>query len=70
MDTKDRIKSMRAATGLSQVKFGEYFGIPRRTIEQWESGNREPADYILRLIQYRLVMEGLMTKDGDPYEIE
>lgn len=50
------IKEIRKHTGLSQVKFAEYYNIPRRTIEAWESGNREPADYLVSLL-WRAVRE-------------
>ena len=50
------IKEIRKHTGLSQVKFAEYYNIPRRTIEAWESGNREPADYLVSLL-WRAVKE-------------
>ena len=64
MGPREQIKKMRAETGLSQVKFAGYFGIPRRTLEQWEAGQREPADYLVRLMAYKLAMEGLIRKDG------
>ena len=50
------IKEIRKRTGLSQVKFAEQYDIPRRTIEAWESGNREPADYLVSLL-WRAVKE-------------
>lgn len=54
------IKEMRAATGLSQVKFAEHLGIPRRTIENWESGVNACPSYVKDLIQFRLVAEGMI----------
>lgn len=50
------IKEIRKRTGLSQVKFAEQYSIPRRTIEAWESENREPADYLVSLL-WRAVKE-------------
>lgn len=54
------IKEMRAETGLSQVKFAEYLGIPRRTIENWESGVNDCPKYVKELIEYRLRNEGMI----------
>lgn len=54
MDTREQLKKMRAETGMSQVKFAEYMGIPRRTIEEWERGSRKPPEYVVRLIAYKL----------------
>lgn len=48
------IKEIRAATGLSQIKFCERFCIPRRTLENWEAGTNECPDYT-RLMLAQLV---------------
>ena len=63
MDTRQEIRRMRRETGMSQVKFSEYFGIPRRTVEDWESGKHNPPEYVVRLIAYKLAMEGLIEKE-------
>ena len=60
MDTREILKQMRKETGMSQVKYAEYMGIPRRTIEDWESGKHVPPEYVVRLIAYKLRMEGLI----------
>ena len=49
------VKDIRKATGLSQVEFGKRLGgIPRRTIQNWESGVNECPPYVLTLIKYRV----------------
>lgn len=58
------IKEMRAETGLSQVKFAEHLGIPRRTIENWESGTNHCPQYVRDLIQYRLTTEGMIKGEA------
>ena len=63
MDTREVFKQMRKETGLSQVKFGEYMSIPRRTIEDWESGKHNPPEYVVRLIAYKLRMEGMIESE-------
>ena len=55
------IKQVRTISGLSQVKFGEKYGIPRRTIECWECNENSPnyrqcPEYVLRLLE-RVVKE-------------
>jgi DNA-binding XRE family transcriptional regulator len=40
----------RAATGLSQVAIGKKLGIPRRTIENWESGESVPPEYVQKSV--------------------
>ena len=43
-------KTIRARTGLSQVKFAQHYGIPRRTLEDWEAGVGRPGEYVLALL--------------------
>lgn len=45
------IQELRAKTGLTQSKFAEYFGLPIRTVQEWEQGRRKPPDYILKLLE-------------------
>lgn len=54
------IKSLRTATGMSQQKFGDYFGIPLRTIQNWESKINKCPEYLLGLIEYKLQKENLI----------
>ena len=51
------IKELRAASGMTQQAFSEYFGIPKRTIEDWEGERRTPPDYLIALIEYKLTRE-------------
>ena len=44
------IRDIRAHTGLSQAAFAVRYCIPRRTVENWESGDRQCADYIRLLL--------------------
>ena len=46
----EQLKAARAATGLSQAKLAEWSTVPRRTIEDWETGRRIPPDYVQRLV--------------------
>ena len=52
-----RIRELRKQHGLTQQGLADLIGIPKRTIESWEIGNREPAEYIVNLIQFRLEHE-------------
>lgn len=52
------IKEIRALTGLSQVKFCEKYHIPLNTFARWEQGKREPSDYLVELLEFK-VMEDL-----------
>lgn len=53
---KDMIKEIRKLTGLSQAKFAARYEIPKRTIENWETGKTEPPEYVYKLL-LRVVVE-------------
>lgn len=44
------IKDIRAASGLSQAAFAVRYCIPRRTVENWESGASSCPDYLRLLL--------------------
>lgn len=54
------IKDLRLRTNLSQTKFADVVGIPVRTIQKWEQGDRVPPDYVVKLIEYFLKNERLI----------
>lgn len=53
-------KELRKASGMTQKDFSEYFGIPKRTIESWETEDRKCNDYIINLMEYKLKHEGII----------
>lgn len=56
IDSPEMVKELRETLGLSQEKMGQRYGIPKRTIEDWETGKMTPPAYTLRLLE-RAVME-------------
>ena len=54
VDDKERLKELRKELGLSQAKFAERFGIPLRTLQDWEYGRREVRSYIVNML-YRII---------------
>ena len=44
------IKTIRRATGLTQAAFAARYGIPRRTVENWEAGVNVPPKYVVNLL--------------------
>jgi DNA-binding transcriptional regulator YiaG len=53
----NKIRKMRKDAGMTQKMFSEFFGIPVRTLQDWEAGVRKPPDYIVRLLPYKLMLE-------------
>lgn len=50
IDCQIEIKKLREATGMNRKEFCECFGIPYRTVTEWERGTRNAPDYLLRLL--------------------
>ena len=63
-DATNPIRAIRAETGLSQVAFGAALHIPRRTIEEWETGNRSCPPYVVELIAYRVQHDDSLNKES------
>lgn len=63
MFTKEELVEMRKKTGMNRREFAEYFGIPYRTVQDWELGNRKMTEYLFRLIAYKLEMEKMYKED-------
>ncbi len=51
------IKDIRDESGMPITTFCKWLGIPLRTMEQWERGDRAMPEYVLRLIAYKVAME-------------
>ena len=56
-------KELRKLSGMTQQKFSEYFGIPRRTIEDWDSGKRVCTNYLIDLMEYKLRKENIIVQE-------
>lgn len=59
---------LRQETGMNRKEFAEHFGIPYRTIQDWELGNNPMPDYIYRLIAYQVANDKFFHKGGDADE--
>ena len=54
-------KELRKQSGMTQKQFADYFGIPHRTIQNWEGNVNKCPEYLLNLMEYRLKNEGENT---------
>lgn len=59
----ETFKDLREASGMTRLQFSEYFGIPYRTIQDWELGNRRCLPYLMGLMEYKLKHEGMIRAD-------
>jgi len=62
MSKGKQVKELREQMGMNRVEFCEYFGIPYRTVQDWEAEKRELPDYVLRLMWYRASIEKKIKK--------
>ncbi len=65
MDKAAKIKELRESTGMNRREFCEYFKIPYRTMSEWERDGRHAPDYLIRLLDYYVRMEGLIKENKD-----
>lgn len=54
-----RVRALREQTGMNRKEFCVYFDIPYRTVSDWEAGIRHAPEYVLRLLEYYIRMQGL-----------
>lgn len=47
-------KKIRTAAGMTQKQLSEVTGIPVRTIQNWEGGQRKCPEYIIELVKFKL----------------
>lgn len=62
---KEQLKEIRSKTGLNRKEFAAYLEIPYRTMTDWERGERQMPDYLLKLIRYKVEVDLLMSKSRD-----
>ena len=45
------IKEIRKQAGLTQECFSKKYGIPIGTLHHWDAGDRQPPEYVLKLLE-------------------
>ena len=63
-----KIKEIRNASGLTQEAFARKYNIPKRTLEGWEAGKRNPPGYVLELLE-RVVKEDTEKTEKEKTEM-
>ena len=56
----ETVKELRKAAKMTQQAFADYFGVPKRTVEDWESEKSAVKSYLLELMEYKLRHENLI----------
>ena len=53
-------KELRQRSGMTQKEFAKYFEIPKRTIENWDANKSKCPEYLMALMEYKLIKEGII----------
>ena len=61
----EAIKQLRAKLNLNRTEFSKEIGIPLRTLEEWESGNRKMPDYQVRMLVYYVMGRYVWFREHD-----
>lgn len=48
-------KTIRRMTGRSRADFCRFYGLPPRTVQDWERGVSNPPEYVLDLLAYSVI---------------
>ena len=68
MNSKERLIEMKEESGMNWKQFAAYFDITYRTVQDWERGNRKMPDYLLRLMEYKLMVENRISESKENVE--
>ena len=55
-------KELRLQSGMNLKQFSDYFNIPYRTMQNWDSERRQCPKYLLELMEYKLDNEKIRDK--------
>ena len=55
---ENSIKRMRSYLEMTQEQFSDAYGIPVRTLQQWEAGRRKPPEYVVNLLERAVKEDG------------
>jgi len=61
MDVSKEVRQLRDSMAMNRREFCDYYGIPYRTMVDWEAGKRKMPEYLLRLMEYKAKMEHIIS---------
>lgn len=54
------IKDLIQKSNMTITEFAAYFHISYRTVQDWNAGRRTCSDYLIELMHYKLLHEGII----------
>lgn len=67
MDCRSKMRELRKSTGMNRKEFCKFFGIPYRTVTDWELDKRHAPEYVLHLLEYYIQHENI-HKETEEHE--
>lgn len=64
MSRGKEVRELREKMGMNRREFSDYYGIPYRTVQDWEAEKRELPEYLLRLMKYRAEVEYMVKNNA------
>ena len=64
MSRGKEVKELREKMKMNRREFSDYYGIPYRTVQDWEAEKRELPEYLLRLMKYRAEREYMIKNES------
>lgn len=58
------ISELRSLAGISRPEFSRRYGVPIRTLEDWEAGRRTPPEYVVSLLE-RVIKEDIKKEENN-----
>lgn len=58
------ISELRSLAEISRPEFSRRYGVPIRTLEDWEAGRRTPPEYVISLLE-RVVKEDIKKEENN-----
>lgn len=50
MNFSEELQNLKESSGMTNKQIAEHLGVPLRTFEDWKSGRRTPADYVIKSV--------------------
>jgi len=63
-------KELRESSGMNKTAFAQYFKIPYRTVQNWEAGVNSCPEYLLELMEYKLINERIKKENATMKKFE
>ncbi|MBR2187074.1 MAG: hypothetical protein IJ857_07025 [Lachnospiraceae bacterium] len=65
-----KLRWLRSKLGMNRTVFARDMGIPLRTVEEWEAGQRKMPDYLLKFLMYYALGRKVLFKNRDKEYME